>query len=250
MQSPTACQGSGPCQTYSDPQASFAANVESNPNNGNALQYEFEITDGSNGNGVVINSGYPQSSNLWTVPDGVLEDGSTYYIQSLSYDSSTGLTSPWSAPVEFKIDTRDGQGKTQTYDTVGPATVDMTNGNLETSIASHTTSALAGNIGANLSYNSPLKSRHGLVGSYWNQGSGSASSPQLQRVDQVVNFNWNSGSPGSPINSTNWSAEWNGDFVAPTTGSYTFGASNDGTMSITVNGTQVYNNTTGCNTAE
>jgi RHS repeat-associated protein len=229
-------------QTFTDTQASLRLNYENNPNSSTPLEYGMQITSGSNGTGVVINSGNYQNSPNWTVPDGVLQDGSTYYIEGSTYDPSSGLTSPWSAPVSFKIDTRIGQDKTQTYDTLGPVGVDLATGNLETGNASHVTKALGGSLGVNLDYNSPLKSRPGLIGSYWNVGSGSATQPQLQRVDQNIDFNWNAGSPGAPIANNNFDAQWNGYFVAPAAGTYYFGAVNDDNLTITVAGQQLYNN--------
>ncbi|HEU4966044.1 MAG TPA: PA14 domain-containing protein [Candidatus Saccharimonadales bacterium] len=229
-------------QIFVDPQASFALNTESNPNNGTPLQYEMLVTDGQNGTGTVIDSGVPQNSTLWTVPDGVLQDGSTYYIQARSYDPSTGLTSPWSTPVTFKIDSRQGVDKTQTYDKLGPISVDLATGNVATSISSHTTKALAGSLGVNLSYNSPLKSRPGLVGQYWNVSSGYSggeptSQADLTRVDQNVDFNWNGGSPANgSINSSWYWANWDGYFVAPTTGTYDFGVLSDGQYDLNVAG--------------
>jgi RHS repeat-associated protein len=237
-------------QVFANPQASFAVSTETNPNNSTPLQYEMVVSDGPNQSGTVIDSGTPQNSTLWTVPNGVLEDGSTYYVQARSFDPSTNTYSPYSGSIPFKIDSYNGQSKTQTYDSVGPATVDLANGNLETSIASHTTKALAGDIGLNLSYNSSLKSTTGLIGSYWNVSNGNTgiptSAPNFQRNDQNVNFNWSGGSSssGSPyngvINSTNFAAQWTGYFVAPTTGSYNFGGSHDGALSISVNNNQVY----------
>jgi RHS repeat-associated protein len=234
-------------QVFADPQPSFSLNVESNPNDSTKLQYAMQVTDGSDGTGVVVNTGGFQNSTNWTVPDGVLENGSTYYIEAQSYDPSTGYTSPWSASTAFTVDMRHGQDKTQTYDTFGPMKVDLATGNVETGITSHTTKALGGDLGVNLDYNSSLKSRPGLVGSYWNLSQGGSgiptSTPNLQRVDQSVDFDWNSGSPGSPINSTYFAAQWNGYFVAPVTGSYNFGGVNDDWLAITVNGQQVYNST-------
>src|SRR5205823_1668520 len=98
-------------------------------------------------------------STAWTVPDGQLRDGQAYYIKARSYDTSTGYQSPWSTPMPFKIDLREGQDKTQTYDAVGPAKVDLVTGNLQTSIASHATTALGGALGVGLNYSSPIKSR-------------------------------------------------------------------------------------------
>ena len=230
-------------QIFTDPQATFKLNTESNPNNGTPLQYMFQVVDSADGSGFVINSGATTgNSTSWTVPDGALQNGSTYYIEAYSYDTSTGYSSPWTTPIPFRIDMRQGNDKTQTYDTFGPAKVDLVTGNLATGITGHTTKALGGDMGVDLHYNSPIKSSTGLIGAYWNNGQGSASSPQLQRVDQSIDFNWNNGSPGSVINATNWNAQWNGYFVAPSTGSYTFGALNGGSLSITVNGQVLYNN--------
>ena len=231
-------------QVFTDPQATFKLNTETNPNDSTPLQYEFQVVDGTDGTGFVINSngGNSNASTSWTVPDGALQNGSTYYIEAMSFDSSTGYSSPWSAPLPFRIDMRRGNDKTQTYDTFGPAKTDLVTGNLATGITSHTTKALGGDMGVDLHYNSPIKSSTGLVGAYWNNGQGSASSPQFQRNDQNIDFNWNSVSPGYPINATNWNAQWNGYFVAPSTGNYTFGAINGGNLTITVNGQQLYNN--------
>ena len=246
-------------QVYTTTDPSFRLNYEQNPNSTTyPLQYAFQITDGTDnggtqGAGVVITSGTTAlNSQDWTVPDGVLQDGSTYYIEGSTYDPVSQYTSPWSAPVPFKIDTREGKDKTQTYDTLGSVNVDLATGNLETGTSSHTTKALGGDIGVNLDYNSPLKSRPGLVGSYWNTGTGyngSATNPDLQRVDQNVDFTWgvspNSGAPDTSINGSSFDAQWNGYFVAPSTGSYTFGAVNDDAMTIDVNGQELYNNS-GC----
>ncbi|HSW80598.1 MAG TPA: PA14 domain-containing protein, partial [Candidatus Saccharimonadales bacterium] len=220
---------------FTDTQASFRLNVSSS-----SIQCQMQIVDSADGTGQIVNTGGFQNSNNWTVPDGVLQDGSTYYVEAQIKDPSTGYISPWSTPMAFRIDLRKGNDKTQTFDSVGPAKVDLVTGNVETGEASHTTKALGGDLGVNIDYNSTLRSRPGLVGSYWNNGGGSASSPQLQRVDQAVGFNWNSGSPGAPINSTNFGAQWNGYFVAPTTGNYTFGGVNDDSLNISVNGTQLY----------
>ncbi len=237
-------------QIYVDPQASFQVNTETNPNNSTPLQYEMAIYDGTNGsagNGLVASTGTTQQSTIWTVPDGVLQDGSIYYISAFSYDPSTGLYSPWSAPTPFKIDSRRGKDKTQTYDTLGPVKVDMATGNVETSISSHTTKALAGDLGVNLDYNSSLKSRPGLVGQYYNYLV-SSTNPVLTRVDQSVNFNWGTSSPGPQVSSSNYTAEWNGYFTAPVAGTYYFGFNDPNTtMDATINGQYIGGSGTGVN---
>jgi len=241
---PTIASPSVNGQIFVDPQVSFRLNPVANPNTNSSVQYAFRVSSGSDGSGTVINSGWLNTTQ-WTIPDGILQDGSSYYISAQTRDTASGITSVWSPPTSFKIDARTGKDKTQTADTLGPASVDLATGNLSTSASSHTSAALGGSLGLSLDYNSPLRSRSGLVGSYWNLPNGGSgiptTTPDLQRVDQNIDFDWNSGSPGGSINSMYFASQWNGYFVAPTTGTYYFGATNDDTISITVNGQQLYN---------
>lgn len=225
-------------QTFTDPQVSFKINPVTDAE-GDPVQYYYRIATGSDGeSGTVINSG-DVSSTQWTVPDGVLQDGQTYYLHVYSRDPYA-YSAP-SAPIKFTIDSRQGKDKTQTYDAVGPASIDLTNGNVSTSISSHATSALGGNIGVSLDYNAPLRSRQGLVGTYWNNTSESGDAV-LTRVDKNVSFNWDTGSPSEGlINTDSFSARWTGFFVAPTAGTYYFGGSNDDGMTVTVNNQVLYN---------
>lgn len=136
-----------------------------------------------------------------------------------------------------------GQGKdqTQAFDTLGPVSADLGTGNVTTSASSHTTSALGGSLGISLDYNSPTRSRNGLVGEYFNNLNWSGS-PAMTRVDQNLSFEWKDGSPASGVVNGDFSARWTGYFVAPTTGNYTFGAKNDDYYKVTVNNTAAYEN--------
>ncbi len=226
-----------PEQTFTDPQVSFQVNPVGDAD-GDAVQYYFRIATGADGEtGTIINSG-DLNTTQWTVPDGILQDGKTYYLHAYTRDPYA-YSAP-SAPIKFKIDSRRGKDKTQTYDTVGPVSVDLTNGNVSTSVSSHDTTALGGSLGVSLDYNSPMRSRQGLVGSYWNNTSQSGS-PVVTRVDKNVNFNWVLGSPSADVVSTdNFSARWTGYFVAPKAGTYYFGGSNDDGLNITVNNQLLY----------
>ncbi len=226
-----------PSQTFTDTQPSFQLNPVGDVD-GDPVQYYFRIATGSDGEtGAVINSG-DQNSTQWTVPDGVLQDGTQYYLHAYSRDPYA-YSAP-SAAIPFKIDLRRGKDKTQSADTVGPVSVDLATGNLSTDISSHDSAALGGSLGVSLDYNSPLRSRPGLVGQYWNNTTQSGASA-LTRVDKNVNFNWDVNSPSAGIvNADNFSSRWSGYFVAPSTGTYYFGGSNDDGMSISVNGQQQY----------
>lgn len=211
-------------QVYVDPQASFAVNYETNPNGSTPLQYRISVSSGAGGYGTLVTSDWLNSTD-WTIPDGILQDGMTYYVQAQSYDPITSTQSDWGPSATFRIDERTGsKDPTQTYDTFGPIKTDLATGNLSTSDSSHTSSALGGNLGITMDYNSPLKSRNGLVGEYYNFMD-DYSTPVLTRVDQTVDYDWGSNSPGAPVYNTNFLVEWNGYFVAPTAGTYYFGMS-------------------------
>jgi RHS repeat-associated protein len=232
-------------QVFVDPQVSFKVNPVSDPN-GDAVQYHFRVTTGSDGNtGVVVGSGNSPSTQ-WTIPDGILQDGTTYYVRAYAFDgwhySPDGPVRP------FKIDMRTGKDKTQTFDTLGPVNIDLATGNVFTSESSHTSTALGGSLGVSLDYNSPVRSRPGLIGEYWNVPAGypggtPSGAPLVTRVDQNINHGWGLGSPASGTINNDWYyARWTGYFVTPTSGTYYFGGNNDDAFVVFVNDQLLYNN--------
>jgi RHS repeat-associated protein len=246
-------------QVFTTTEPSFNVNYEPNPNSSTtALQYELSISSApgtSGGTGELIDSGKIDSTQ-WTVPQDVLQNGNTYYVQTKAYDPSSNLWSDWGPSVPFKVNLRTGSSdSTQSYDTAGPVGVDLATGNLTTGASSHISTALGGSLGIKLNYNSPLTSQNGLVGRYWNESSGYSaglptSTPNITRTDQNIDFNWQGGSPDPTVNNNWFYAAWDGYFVAPQTGTYYFGGANDDSMLVKVNGTQLYNNggcyTTAC----
>ncbi|BAY47670.1 G-D-S-L family lipolytic protein [Scytonema sp. HK-05] len=61
----------------------------------------------------------------------------------------------------------------------------------------------------------------GLEASFYNNVSLSGT-PVLSRVDQAIDFNWKSGSPGSGVNSDAFSGRWTGSINFPKAGEYKF----------------------------
>ena len=218
---------------------------------GDAVQYYFRVATSPDAeSGAVINSGWINSTQ-WSVPDGILQDGTTYYWHTYTRGGSDPRARPsWTR--SFKIDLRTGKDNTQSYDTVGPVGIDLATGNATTSTGTHTMNALGGSIGLNLDYDSPAKSKNGLIGEYWNVpanynfASGApTSTPNLTRNDQDINFDWNLSSPSPGVINDDWFyARWKGYFVAPTTGSYTFGGTVDDNISVYINDQNVYSS--GC----
>lgn len=230
-------------QVFVDTQPSFAVGEVTNPNSTTVpLKYEMQLSSGPNGAGAIITSGLTNAKQ-WTVQDGVLQDGNTYYIRARTFDPVASSSSPWSSNRSFRVDLRTGKDKTQTFDTLGPVDVDLATGNVMTSASSHSSTALGGSMGISLDYNTPQRSRNGLVGQYWDNNS-MTGSPKVTRVDRSIDFAWDTGTAGEGLSSTdNFSAKWTGKFVAPATGTYYFGGNNDDDMSVTVNSTSLYTST-------
>jgi RHS repeat-associated protein len=221
-------------QVYVDTQPTIALNSETNPNGSTPLQFQTLVSSGPGGYGTLISSNFSTDLN-WTVPDGILQDGLTYYVQARAFDPITGTYSAYGPSVSFKIDKRTGANdSTQSYDSVGPVSVDLSTGGLTTSTSSHSTSALGGSLGVSLNYSSPLKSREGLVGDYYNFMD-NPTTPVLTRIDPNVDFDWGTNSPGTPAYANNVMTQWSGYFVAPSTGTYYFGVNGDELMDIFVN---------------
>ncbi len=217
---------------------------------GDQIKYYYRLSTSPDAEtGAIINS-RDVTDTQWTIPEGVLQDGTTYYWHAYTSNWVNGQLYSYTSPNwvrSFKVNLRTGKDNTQSYDSAGPVSVGLATGNVSTSASSHSMRALGGNIGIGLDYNSPKKTKPGLVGSYYNNNNLSGS-PALTRVDQNVNFDWGTASPSSNVVvSDNFSAQWNGYFVAPATDTYTFGGINDdyNTIRITINGVEqvAYNGT-------
>jgi len=207
---------------------------------GDDVQYYFRVaTNPDAETGAVINSGWITSSQ-WTVPANILQDGRTYYWHV--YTRGYAQTNPaWVR--SFKVDMRTGKDSTQAYEELGPIAADLATGNVTTSTSSHSISALGGDIGLSLNYNSPAMSAPGLSGQYWNNTSFSGT-PVMQRVDPDINFAWASGSPaGGVVNVDNFSSRWTGYLTAPTTGDYYFGCNVDDTCKVYLDDQLYFNRT-------
>lgn len=211
---------------------------------GDAVQYNFVVTTGSDGkSGAIVSSDWTPTSQ-WTIPDGILQDGATYYWKA--YTRGATQTDPnWTG--SFKVDLRTGKDSTQAYDTFGDFGVDLATGNATTEISTHAIGALGGNIGVGLNYNTNAKANGGLTGEYWNVASGYQFSsgapsvtPTLTRNDQDINFDWNTTSPGPGVNSDWFYSRWTGTFTAPNSSTYNFGAAIDDNIAVYINGSKVF----------
>ena len=80
----------------------------------------------------------------------------------------------------------------------------------------------------------------GLTGQYYNNMT-LTGSPVYTANSSTLDFNWVGGSPGTGVNTTQWSAKWTGTLTAPATGVYTFATTSDDGSRLFVNGQELVN---------
>ena len=222
---------------------------------GDALQYWFNVTTDPDGqSGQVLSSGW-LTTPYWDLPAGSLVDGQTYYWTASTFD---GVYWPAPPPASrpFSIDLRLGDTGTWPTDEVGPAKVNLTNGNLVVGTSSPSFSTAGGDLGVSYSYNAKAEPTGGLTGSYYDLSflppashtPSSSDQPELVRRDPVVSFNWGTGKPWSKLAADNYYAAWTGYLTAPTTGTYNLGAQCDDGARITLNGSVRLDSWSGCGT--
>ena len=221
----------GSIQTTLTPTLSATPNPDAQP--GSTIRYL--ITTGSDGvSGLLVQSDdLPATTTSWTVPAGVLQDGGSYTWRISSYDGVSRWDSAWKE--SFKVNLRLGTGGPSPYDSAGPVSVNLANGNVSMSFSSPTVNTVGGAIGESFSYNSQGTSASGLLARYFDATPvGGASpvwdftgrTPVLTRIDPAINFNWGLGSPGSGVPVDTFMVKWTGYLTLPA-GSYTFGVKRD-----------------------
>ncbi len=214
---------------------------------GDPVQYGFRIATGADGKtGTIIDSGW-QPTPSWTVPAGVLQDGGSYTWVALTSDGiDTKISPSWTNKLQVNL--RLGTSGPSPYDSAGPVTVNLANGNASLGFASPTVGTLGGPMGLSFSYNSQsIDATRGLTGSYYdalNVGQSSTATfdftgriPVLVRTDPQVSFQWATGSPGPAIPSDYFLSRWTGFVTVPAAGSYTFGVVRDDGARVVLNDT-------------
>ena len=239
--------------TTTSPQ--FRVDYVPDPDSATPVKYRFVVATGADGRlGTVVNSGWldapnttPGSPVTWTPPAGSLQDGVSYTWRVWASDGVDEAEQPWVG--RFTVNMRLGTTGPSPFDTAGPATVNLANGNLALSFSSPTVGSLGGPMGLAFSYNSqadPTANR-GLIGTYYNalnQGQTSTTTfeigsrtPILTRTDPVVDFSTlDELAPGLPEDY--WLARWEGFVTVPEDGQYTFGAYRDDGVRIWVGPTE------------
>lgn len=243
----TTTPASGTTATTLTPTLTAAAVTDAD---GDPVTYQFRVASGSDGkSGAIVSSGW-LASPTWTVPPGTLQDGGAYTWVALTSDSiDTNYEPLWVN--RLTVNLRLGTSGPSPFDSAGPVTVNLANGNAALSFTSPTVNTVGGPMGLSFAYNSqqsPTLTR-GLTGSYFNAlnvGQTSTTNfdftgrtPLLVRTDPAVSFQWGLGSPAPSVANDYFLTRWTGFITVPAAGSYSFGVdSNDG-MRTWVNSTKV-----------
>ncbi|WP_198681129.1 PA14 domain-containing protein [Lentzea terrae] len=217
----------------------------SNPS-GDGTLYCFKVATGADAqSGIVVDSGCI-TGNTWTVPAGVLTDGTSYTWTVLTALSGGVTTTHPGWTGHFKVDQRIGDSGPAPKDTVGPVTVNLANGNVHIEDAGPTFNTVGGSSGLTFSYNSQASEPYGLRASYFNDSTRSGTpdaNPVLTRNEPQVNADWGTESVFAPALAQDWFVgRWEGFFQVPATGTYHFGGVHANGAKIWVNNTLVYNN--------
>ncbi len=240
----------------------FSVGYAPDPDDTDPVKYKFVVATGPDGRvGTVVTSGWitptdttPGAPVTWTPVDGSLQDGVNYTWRVWTDDGVDESEQAWLG--RFTTNRRLGTSGPSPFDTAGPATVNLANGNLSLSFASPTVATIGGPMGMSFSYNSQAdpNANAGLVASYYNalnQGQTSTTTfdfagrqPVLTQTDPMISFiQPDKIAPAVPANY--WLAQWNGFVTPPVTGNttdtYTFGVVRDDGARVEIGGTTVLN---------
>ena len=122
---------------------------------GDTVQYYFRVSrskDGEGGAGNVVAESGMQTSTAYQVPVNALRDGTTYFWHVYTWDGKNyGLKTD---PQPFRTDLRLGSHGPSPYDSAGPVTVNLANGNLVFAPALPAVPVVGGSLAVGLVYNS------------------------------------------------------------------------------------------------
>ncbi len=224
---------------------------------GGTVKYEFKIATGPDGkSGAVVTSPLIEADSngvvTWQVPEGTLRDGGTYSWVVQPTDGLSKNASPaW--VMKLKVDLRLGAGGPSPFDSAGPVSVNLANGNATVNFASPLVQTLGGPMGLSFSYNSQELSNvsHGITAEYFDgrdllggiptNPAGytfTGKTPVLVRTDPAISFNWKQDEIVPGLSVDHVMARWSG-FLTPPAGSYTFGLRHDDGVRLKVNNTLI-----------
>ena len=173
----------------------------SNTTSSPPVEYWYRVTTGADAeSGSVVDSGWINADvpsglfqSSWQVPAGALRDGGVDYWHTWAIVNGVRLRPDWVR--SFKVDLGLGDEPTAAFDDVGPARVNLVNGNLSLRTGSLSFPAVGGSAGFTYTYNSQTPLAAGLIGSYYADSNGNHAidtdeTALMQRLDPQIQFDW------------------------------------------------------------
>jgi len=220
---------------------------------GDTVKYSAQIATGTDGESGLVASSPEGTATSWTVPEGVLQDGVSYYWKVFAND--THYWTP-SDVRKITVDRRLGAGGTSPTDTFGGVTTNLVTGNATLTVPAPELPTVGGDIGASFTYNGQQQ-RRGLVGTYRQDANQNrtidASDPvKLVRTDAQVSLDWTkwnvtddgvltaTSTPPTPSMPSDWySVRWTGFITLPSGFDWQLGARSDDGVRVQVDGATV-----------
>ncbi|MFT3799291.1 PA14 domain-containing protein [Microbacterium sp.] len=224
------------------------------------MKYRFKIATGSDGkSGAVVTSGWltadADGKARWQVPSGTIHDGGVYTWLVQTHDGKDpNVFNTWKKT--FKVDLRLGSSGPSPFDSAGPVTVNLANGNANLSFSSPVVQTVGGPMGMSFTYNSQevKDADRGLLGEYFDARDNgvipttfdlTGKTPLFVRTDPSVSFDWGSASPAEAVPNDYFLARWTGFVSLPS--QYVgqpvrFGVRQDDGARLWVNNTKIVDN--------
>jgi RHS repeat-associated protein len=206
---------------------------------GDPVTYTARISTGTDGDSGQVASSPEMSGTQWTVPDGVLKDGVTYYWKVYANDTKSWTPS---AVRKLTVDRRLGLGGLSPSDTAGPVATNLVTGAPTVAVSAPQLPSVGGGIGVNFTYNG-RPSLTGLVGTYRQDADQDhvidpEDPVKLVRTDSQIVFDWSTGSPSPAVPADFFSASWSGTVRTPP-GNWQFGLWSDDGSRVKIDGATV-----------
>lgn len=238
--SPGTSSGVPQTVTTLTPQLQVDAVTDSDGANSGPLRHRFKIATGPDGkSGAVVTSGWltaeADGKVRWTVPEGTLQDGGVYTWLAQSWDGlDENNFNTWTK--KLKTDLRLGATGPSPFESAGPVTVNLANGNANLSFTSPAVDTLGGPMGMSFSYNTQevKHATRGLTGEYYNarrtdngampttaadfkftDQNNNPRTPVMVRTDPAVSFNWGTGAPADAVPADGFLGRWSGYIQIP-----------------------------------
>ncbi len=215
------------------PQLQVGSVTDTDTVNSGPMKYRFKIATGADAkSGAVVTSDWvtadADGKARWTVPAGTLQDGGIYsWLVQTNDGKDSNTFNTWKKTI--KVDLRLGSTGPSPFESAGPVTVNLANGNANLSFASPTVQTLGGPMGMSFTYNSQevKDANRGLVGEYFDGKVNGAppstrdgmtfdnKTPLYVRTDPAVSYDWGTSAPVDGLPSDYFLARWNGFLTLP-----------------------------------